>query len=303
MLDVCLAGTGGMMPLTYRHLTCLMLRHEGSQLLIDCGEGTQIALKKRGWSFNPIDYILITHYHADHISGLIGLLLSMGNAERVKPVTMVGPRGLEKVVKSLRVIAPELPFEIEFMELSAPTEYLQLGAFVITAFRVNHAIPCYGYSVEILRQGRFLVEQAQALGLPVRFWNLLQKGETVEYEGETYYPEMVLGPPRKGIKLTYCTDSRPSDNIVAGAKDADLFIFEGMYGERGSEKKAAEHKHMSFAEAASLARDANVKELWLTHFSPAMNHPEQFLETAQEIFPATVIGTDGMSRTLTFEEE
>ena len=303
MLDVCLAGTGGMMPLTYRHLTCLMLRHEGSQLLIDCGEGPQIALKKRGWSFNPIDYILITHYHADHISGLIGLLLSMGNAERVKPVTMVGPRGLEKVVKSLRVIAPELPFEIEFMELSAPTEYLQLGAFVITAFRVNHAIPCYGYSVEILRQGRFLVEQAQALGLPVRFWNLLQKGETVEYEGETYYPEMVLGPPRKGIKLTYCTDSRPSDNIVAGAKDADLFICEGMYGERGSEKKAAEHKHMSFAEAASLARDANVKELWLTHFSPAMNHPEQFLETAQEIFPATVIGTDGMSRTLTFEEE
>ena len=303
MLDVCLAGTGGMMPLTYRHLTCLMLRHEGSQLLIDCGEGTQIALKKRGWSFNPIDYILITHYHADHISGLIGLLLSMGNAERVKPVTMVGPRGLEKVVKSLRVIAPELPFEIEFMELSAPMEYIQLGAFVITAFKVNHAIPCYGYSVEILRQGRFLVEQAQALGLPVRFWNLLQKGETVEYEGETYYPEMVLGPPRKGIKLTYCTDSRPSDNIVAGAKDADLFICEGMYGERGSEKKAAEHKHMSFAEAASLARDANVKELWLTHFSPAMNHPEQFLETAQEIFPATVIGTDGMSRTLAFEEE
>ena len=303
MLDVCLAGTGGMMPLTYRHLTCLMLRHEGSQLLIDCGEGTQIALKKRGWSFNPIDYILITHYHADHISGLIGLLLSMGNAERTKPVTMVGPRGLEKVVKSLRVIAPELPFEIEFMELSAPMEYLQLGAFVITAFRVNHAIPCYGYSVEILRQGRFLVEQAQALGLPVRFWNLLQKGETVEYEGETYYPEMVLGPPRKGIKLTYCTDSRPSDNIVAGARDADLFICEGMYGERGSEKKAAEHKHMSFAEAAMMARDANVKELWLTHFSPAMNHPEQFLETAQEIFPATVIGTDGMSRTMTFEEE
>ena len=303
MLDVCLAGTGGMMPLTYRHLTCLMLRHEGSQLLIDCGEGTQIALKKRGWSFNPIDYILITHYHADHISGLIGLLLSMGNADRTKPVTMVGPRGLEKVVKSLRVIAPELPFEIEFMELSAPTETLQLGSFVVTAFRANHAIPCYGYSVEILRQGRFQVEQAQALGLPVRCWNLLQKGETVEYEGETYYPEMVLGPPRKGIKLTYCTDSRPTDNIAAGAKDADLFICEGMYGERGSEKKAAEHKHMNFAEAALLARDAGVKELWLTHFSPAMNHPEQFLETAQEIFPNTVIGTDGMSRTMTFEEE
>jgi len=303
MLDVCLAGCGGMMPLTYRHLTCLMLRHEGSQLLIDCGEGTQIALKRRGWSFNPIDYILITHFHADHISGLIGLLLSMGNAERIKPLTMVGPRGLEKVVRSLRIIAPELPFEIEYMELSAPVEYIRLGAYEITAFKALHAIPCYGYSVEISRQGKFQVEQAKALGLPVQLWNPLQKGETVEYEGESYYPEMVLGPARKGIKLTYCTDSRPTDNIVAGAKDADLFICEGMYGERDSEKKAAEHKHMNFAEAATLAREAGVKELWLTHFSPSMNHPEEFLDVAQEIFPNTVIGRDGMSLTLKFEEE
>ena len=295
MLDVCLAGTGGMMPLPYRHLTCLMLRHEGSQLLIDCGEGTQIALRRRGWSVNPLDYILITHFHADHISGLIGLLLSMGNADRVKPVTMVGPRGLEKVVSSLRIIAPELPFDIEFMELSEPMEYLKLGA--------RHAIPCYGYSVEIPRQGRFQVDKAQALGLPVQTWNLLQKGQTVEFEGETYYPEMVLGEPRKGIKLSYCTDSRPTDNIVLGAKNADLFICEGMYGEPGSEAKAAEHKHMSFAEAAQLARSAEVKELWLTHFSPAMNHPEDYLHVAQEIFPNTVCGTDGMSRTLRFEEE
>ncbi len=291
------------MPLPYRHLTCLMLRHEGSQLLIDCGEGTQIALRKKGWSFNPIDYLLITHFHADHISGLIGLLLSMGNAERLKPLTMVGPRGLEKVVGSLRVIAPELPFDIEFMELERPLEYLQLGGYHITAYRLKHAIPCYGYTVEILRQGRFQVEKAKALGLPVQLWNPLQKGNTVEFEGETYYPEMVLGAPRKGIKLSYCTDSRPTDNIVAGARNADLFICEGMYGERGSEKKAAEHKHMNFAEAAMLAKDAQVKEMWLTHFSPAMNHPEQFLDTAQEIFPNTVIGTDGMSRTLNFEDE
>ena len=114
---------------------------------------------------------------------------------------------------------------------------------------------------------------------------------------------MVLGEPRKGIKLSYCTDSRPTDNIVLGAKNADLFICEGMYGEPGSEAKAAEHKHMSFAEAAQLARSAEVKELWLTHFSPAMNHPEDYLHGAQEIFPNTVCGTDGMSRTLRFEEE
>lgn len=304
MLDVCLAGTGGMMPLTYRHLTCLMLRHEGSQLLIDCGEGTQIALKRRGWSFNPIDYILFTHFHADHISGLIGLLLSIGNSDRKEPVTLVGPRGLKRVVESLRIIAPELPFELEYLELSgAPAESLKLGAFEITAFKARHRIVCYGYTVDIKRQGRFQVEQAQALGLPVHLWNPLQKGQNVEYEGETYYPEMVLGPPRKGLRVSYCTDSRPTDNIVENIRGADLFICEGMYGEAGSEARAAEHMHMNFAEAASLARDGGVGELWLTHFSPAMNHPEEFLDVAQAIFPNSLVGKDGLSKTLKFEEE
>ncbi len=303
MLDVCLAGTGGMMPLPYRWLTALMLRHEGSQLLIDCGEGTQIALKKKGWSFKPIDYICITHFHADHISGLIGLLLSMGNAERTEPLVMVGPCGLENVVNSLRVIAPELPFEIRFIELTEPVQKLQLGDFEITAFRVHHAITCYGYTVEILRAGKFQVEQAKALGLPVQLWNPLQKGQTVEFEGETYYPEMVMGPPRRGIKLTYCTDTRPTQSIADNARDADLFICEGMYGEPGSEERAAEHKHMNFTEAAKLARKAGVHALWLTHFSPALNRPEEFIEHVRAICPCAKCGTDGMSVTLKFEEE
>ena len=114
MLDVCLLGTGGMMPLPRRWLTALMTRYNGSSLLIDCGEGTQVAIKEKGWSFHPIDVICFTHYHADHISGLPGLLLTMGNAERTKPVLMIGPRGLERVVNALRTIAPELPFPIEF---------------------------------------------------------------------------------------------------------------------------------------------------------------------------------------------
>jgi len=303
MLDICLAGTGGMMPLPYRWLTSLMLRYEGSQLLIDCGEGTQIALKKRGWSFKPIDIICITHFHADHISGLVGLLLTMGNAERTEPVTMIGPRGLEKVVNSLRIVAPELPFPIEFIELSEPSATITVRDYVITAYKVQHAIPTYGYAVEIPRAGRFQVERAQALGLPVTYWSRLQKGETVEFEGETYYPEMVMGPPRKGLKVAYCTDSRPTRSIVEGARGADLFICEGMYGERGSEERAAEHKHMNFAEAAALAKAAEVRELWLTHFSPALNHPEEFIDVAREIFPNAKTGTDGMSLTLKFTEE
>ena len=303
MLDICLAGTGGMMPLPYRWLTSLMLRYEGSQLLVDCGEGTQIALKKRGWSFKPIDIICITHFHADHISGLVGLLLTMGNAERTEPVTMIGPKGLERVVNSLRIVAPELPFPIEFIELSEPSATITARDFVITAYRVHHAITTYGYAVEIPRAGRFQVERAEALGLPVRYWNRLQKGEIIEFEGETYYPEMVMGPPRKGLKVAYCTDSRPTKSIVEGARGADLFICEGMYGERGSEERAAEHKHMNFAEAATLAKAAEVQELWLTHFSPALNHPEEFIDVAREIFPNAKTGSDGMSTTLKFAEE
>ena len=117
MLDVCLLGTAGMMPLPHRWLTASLMRYNGSSLLIDCGEGTQIAIKEKGWTFKPIDVICFTHYHADHISGLPGLLLSMGNAERTEPLTMIGPKGLERVVGALRMIAPELPFEIRYIEI------------------------------------------------------------------------------------------------------------------------------------------------------------------------------------------
>ncbi|MBQ1931806.1 MAG: MBL fold metallo-hydrolase, partial [Lachnospiraceae bacterium] len=162
MLDVCLLGTGGMMPLPYRWLTSLMLRCDGSSLLIDCGEGTQIAIKEKGWSFKPIDVICLTHYHADHVSGLPGLLLAMGNAERTEPLTIIGPRGVERVVNSLRVIAPELPFEIRFMELTERQQEMTVGPYTLTAFRVNHNIVCYGYSIQLKRAGKFQVDKAQA---------------------------------------------------------------------------------------------------------------------------------------------
>ena len=166
MLDVCLLGTAGMMPLPYRWLTALMTRYNGSSLLIDCGEGTQIAMKEKGWSAKPIDTICFTHYHADHISGLPGLLLTMGNAERTEPLTMIGPKGLERVVTALRTIAPELPFEIRYRELTQPVEQLQERGYQITAFRVNHNVICYGYTLEIPRAGEFQVAKAQSLGIP-----------------------------------------------------------------------------------------------------------------------------------------
>lgn len=303
MLDVCLLGTGGMMPLPYRWLTSLMVRYNGSSLLIDCGEGTQIAIKEKGWSFKPIDVICFTHYHGDHISGLPGLLLTMGNADRTEPLTLVGPRGLERVVNALRVIAPELPFEIKFIEITKPEEVLELNGYRITAFRVNHNVTCYGYTLEILRQGKFSPDSAREHEIPLKFWNPLQKGQTVEDEGRIYTPNMVLGPPRKGIKLTYTTDTRPTESILRNAKDSDLFICEGMYGEDDKIEKAKGYKHMTFREAATLARDAGVGEMWLTHYSPSLVRPDDYMDTVREIFPKAWPGKDGKSVELNFEED
>lgn len=301
MLDVCLLGTAGMMPLPNRWLTALMTRYNGSSLLVDCGEGTQIAIREKGWSAKPIDIICFTHYHADHISGLPGLLLTMGNAERTEPLTMIGPKGLERVVSALRVIAPELPFEIKYIELTQPVEHLEQHGYHITAFKVTHNITCYGYTIEIPRAGEFQVENAKKLGIPINCWSRLQKGEILEVDGRTYTPDMVLGAPRKGIKLTYCTDTRPVSAIRENAKNADLLIIEGMYAEKEKAEKARQYKHMTFYEAAEIAKSAKVADMWLTHFSPSLVRAEDYMEEVRRIYPYAKLGKDGKSIELDFK--
>ena len=303
MLEICLLGCGGMMPLSYRRLTSLMARYNGSSILIDCGEGTQVGIREKGWSFKPIDVICFTHYHADHISGLPGLLLTMGNAQRTEPLLMIGPKGLTRVVNSLRVIAPDLPFPIEFRELKEKEETITVGGYRINAFRVNHNVVCYGYTIEIARAGKFDVGKAKEQQIEVKYWSRLQKGETITLPDRTLTSDMVLGPPRKGIKCTYTTDTRPTPSIVKNAFGADLFICEGMYAEPEKQEKAVEYKHMTFEEAARLARKADVTEMWLTHFSPSLVHPEQYLEAVRKVFPHTSLGKDGKSKTLLFEED
>ena len=301
MLDVCLLGSGGMMPLPYRWLTALMTRFNGSSLLIDCGEGTQIAIKEKGWSFKPIDVICFTHYHGDHISGLPGLLLTMGNADRKEPLTLIGPKGLERVVSALRVIAPELPFPIIYKEIEGAEQTFELNGYRLKAFRVNHNVLCYGYTMEIDRAGKFDVERAKEQEIPQKYWKHLQKGETIETGNGILTPDMVLGPPRKGLKLTYTTDTRPTNSIRENAKDSDLFICEGMYGEKEKAAKAVEYKHMTFYEAAHLAKDAQAKEMWLTHYSPSLTRPEEYMDEVRRIFPEAKAGKDRMSRELAFE--
>ena len=304
MLDICLLGTGGTLPLMNRWLTSLMVRYKGHAVLIDCGEGTQIAAQRAGVTLKPVDKILLTHLHADHISGLPGLLLTMGNQGRTEELSIVGPVGTERAVNALRSIAPNLPFDIRVSELETDEELMYFLECDIRAFRVNHGVPCYGYSFTLPRAGRFDAARARELEIPLPFWSRLQKGESIEHEGTVYTPEMVLGPPRRGLKLTYCTDTRPIPAISAAAAESDLFICEGMYGEDEMLPKALENRHMLFSEAARLAADAGgVRELWLTHYSPSLPNPKMFREMARAIFPNTRTARDGWTKTLVFDEE
>lgn len=306
MIDVCLLGTGGMMPLPYRALTSLLLRYNGGGILLDCGEATQISVRRRGWSFHDIDVILITHFHADHISGLPGMLLAMGNADRTEPVTIVGPPGIEHVVRSLCVIAPHLPFPLQFIELNAPEVALQLLGLEIHAFQVNHNMLCYAYSFTLNRPGKFDAEKAKALQIPVRCWNRLQHGQRVTLEdGRIYTGDMVMGPARPGLKVTYATDTRPTEGILREATGADLFICEGMYGEPGEEslRNARAKKHMTMYEAAEIGREAQPREMWLTHFSPKLVNPKDYEKAVQQIFPRIHVVKDRMTRILNFRNE
>ncbi len=303
MLDVFLLGTAGTVPLPNRWLTSCLLRYQGSSILIDCGEGTQIALNSQKLSFKQIDTILLTHYHTDHTGGLPGLLLSMAKAERQEPITIIGPKGIEEILKGVQLLARYIPFPIQYIELQESTQTILHGDLEITAFEVNHRVTTYGYRFDIKRNRKFIKEKAEALEIPIKYWSLLQKGEEITYNGKIIYPDDVLGQERKGIRFVYVTDTRPTQSILDNAKDADLLIAEGMYGDKEKQENAIEHKHMMMQESAQIAKDANVKELWYTHYSSAMVNPKEYEESLKEIFENIVISKDGEHTTLCFSDE
>jgi ribonuclease Z len=302
MLEAHFLGTGAMMPLPSRRLASLLVRRNGRLMLIDCGEGTQVAIRESGWSMAKIDQIAITHFHADHIAGLPGLLLTMGTLGRTEAVELIGPKGLELVVTCLRVIAPMLPYELRFTEVDGPERSLAFADARLTLFAIEHVLPCYGCAIELDRAGRFDPDRARAQGIPVSLWRPLQAGKTVEADGRVLTPDIVLGPPRKGLKLVYCTDTRATDAIVRHGMGANLLILEGTYAEDDKAEKAAQFGHMTFASAASLAERAGAVELLLTHFSPAVDDPAPFLDIPRSIFPNTSLAHDGLRRVLEFPD-
>jgi ribonuclease Z len=299
MIDVTLIGTGGMIPLPDRYLASCLIEYNGKSILIDCGEGTQISLHKGKLSMNKIETILITHCHADHVAGLPGLLLTIGNQGRTEPLYIFAPRGSTKYLNSLLIICGYLPYEVRISELhdSKAQEFEQIG-FNITSIPLNHHINCLGYSLELKLKPRFLPEKAKSLNIPVNFWKKLHCGDIINVDGNIFTPQMVLGEPRKPIKISYVTDTRPVKNIKDIIKYSDLFICEGMYGEDDQLDNAKEKLHMIFSEAALIAKEAEVYEMWLTHFSPSMSRPEEFINFAKAIFPNTKIGKDLMTTTL-----
>ncbi|MCC8098157.1 MAG: ribonuclease Z [Eubacterium sp.] len=304
MLDIALLGTGGMMPLPNRWLTSLLVRLNGRMILLDCGEGTQVTAKLMGWGFINIDVILITHFHADHISGLPGMLLMIGNSGRTEPLKIIGPKGLKAVVGGLRVIAPVLPFEIELIEIEGDRFETELCGLNVKALKLNHRVPCYGYSFELFRKGRFSPERAKENDIPLKYWSRLQKEDTViTDEGRVLTSNMVLGPDRKGLKVSYTTDTRPTEEIPDFIRGADLFICEGMYGDEEKLEKVTEKKHMLFSEAARLAAEGEVKELWLTHYSPALMNPKAEVGAARAVFKNTKAAADRYNITLKFQDE
>lgn len=300
MIDICLLGTCGMMPLPGRWLSSVLLRCGSNLVLFDCGEGTQVPWKSLGWGFRQLGAICLTHMHADHVAGLPGVLFMVAHAGRTEPLALYGPPGTTYVVEGLRRIAQDLPFPVEIHELRSQQNFDLPGGLHGSCTPAAHGIPCLAYRAELERRPAFQAEKAQALGLPVQLWSRLQRGEVVEYNGQGVQPEQVLGPPRRGISVAFITDTRPTAALSALAHDVDLLICESMYDNPEDLPLARSNAHMLAEESAGIAKAAAAHALVLTHFSPKINDPSHAEKAARRVFPNTRAARDGMVITLDF---
>ena len=301
MIDVCLAGTGGMMPLKNRWLTCFFMEYNGKGMLIDCGEGTQIALADADCKLSKLDVLFITHFHADHISGLPGLLLSLGNFSKTTPLKIYLPQGGTEIVKNLCCICPCLPYSLEITELSTRhTEKFsvpELDMLEVTSMPLRHKVECLGYSFRFSKKPVFNPVKAKELNIPVKKWSILHGGKSVETDdGRIITPDMVIDGKRDPVKITYCTDTIFFKDMIDFAENSDLLVSEGMYGDDENADDMRKKGHMLFSHSAELAVKSGSRELWLTHYSPALKNPSIYSSFVKKIFPNTVISKDGIKK-------
>ena len=308
MISITLLGTGALLPIPDRALTAATLACQGRGILFDCGEGTQTAARRAGVSLMKADLIALTHYHGDHIFGLPGLLQTMSCLGRTEKLCITGPEGLEAAMAPIMALTGRTSYPVELVAL--PQEGLRLSALAkgwpeeakLTPFPTEHRVPSQGYCFTLERAGRFHPERARALGVPMDRWRLLQKGQSVDVNGVTVRPRDVMDDPRRGLKCVFSGDTTACEGLVRAASDADLLICEATYGENEQAMMAMEYGHMTFAQAAKVAAEAGVRELWLCHYSQMIEDPRACLPNARAVFDGAVCGEDGMSATLRFAE-
>lgn len=306
MINLVLLGCGGNIPMPNRNLSSLFINYKGKKILIDCGEGTQVSMRMKNCGFKDIDLILITHLHGDHIIGLIGLLSTMGNSGKTEDLTIVGPKGIVEAINAIKVLIEYLPYKLIIIENPNKSftlkDHFVFKDLEISTLELDHSTECLGYSLYFKRSPKFNIEKAKSNNVPKHLWNSLQKSNSIFYNGKMYTSNMIFGDNRKGIKISFITDTRFLLTIPDFIKDSDLFVCEGMYGDDMDISKAVKNKHMTFTEAASLASLGNVKKLLLTHFSPSLENPNKYLENATRIFPNTLIGEDRLSLSLNYKD-
>ena len=299
-LEAFVLGCGGMMPLPYRHLTSVLVRREGDLFLFDGGEGTQVSLRRLNLKWKKINAIFVSHTHADHVTGLPGILMLSSQVDRDEPLYIYGPPKIAEYIESSRkVLDMYINYPIIVKEITAPCICHEGDGFYIRAFPLEHTKTCIGYTLEELpRPGEFHPEKARELKVPCGpLWAKLQAGFEVEAEdGTIVKPEQVLGPQRNGRKISYVTDTLYLDSIAKEVQGSDLLFCEGMFA-KDFEDQAKEKKHMTSTQAARIAKDGNVKKMALIHYSPRYNDYElkQLLTEAQSVFPETILSKDRMT--------
>ncbi len=298
-LEAFVLGCGGMMPLPYRHLTSVLVRREGDLFLFDGGEGTQVSLRRLNLKWKKINAIFVSHTHADHVTGIPGLMMLSSQVDRDDPLYIYGPPKIAEYIETSRkVLDMYINYPVVVKEITASCIVHEGDGFYIKAFPLQHTKTCVGYALEELpRPGAFDPQKARELGVPCGpLWSRLQAGESVTAsDGSVVHSEQVVGPSRPGRKISYVTDTLYTPSIVQEVMGSDLLFCEGMFSEE-LRATAAEKKHMTAMQAASVAKAANAGKLALIHYSPRYtdNELKPLLAEAVSVFPDTVLSRDRM---------